>query len=160
MLIRTTLKLSAMLFVIFVLSYGGTGCDPDPDEGCYGDCICYGAECVCPDSGDCEVHCGDSCDLSCTGSGNCDFICDVACNVSCSSSGECWSDVLAGSAISCTGSGDCYITCHGDCSVHCPGSGVCTLYCLDEGICDITGCNDEVEVCADGTTSVCGSACP
>lgn len=144
---------------ILLATFATAGCDHPDEGGCVGDCICTGAECVCPDSGDCEVHCGDDCDLACTGSGSCDFICDVACQVSNPSSGEMWADVLAGSFISCTGSGDCYITCHGDCSVECPGSGVCTEYCLDGGICYISRCDDEVEMCADGTTSVCGGSC-
>ncbi len=146
--------------VVLCVTLLTSGCNhPDADEGCFGDCVCYGAECDCPDSGDCEVHCGDDCDLTCSGSGDCDFVCDVACQVSNPGSGETWADVLAGSSISCTGSGDCYITCHGDCTVDCPGSAVCTVHCLDGGVCTFDRCDDEPVDC-DGVTSVCNGGCP
>lgn len=151
-------RLRALSSLALLVLWGALACDGTPDE-CVGDCVCSGAECTCPDSGDCIVHCGDDCDLSCTGSGNCDFVCDVACTVGCRSSGDCLVDVRADSSVSCTGSGDCEVTCHGDCSVDCPGSGVCLVRCLDGGFCDVSSCDGEVVEC-DPETLVCGGACP
>lgn len=135
-----------------------SGCKKD-NGACVGDCVCEGGDCVCPSTGDCEIHCGDDCNLTCAGSGNCDFICDVACDVACTNTGECLVDVRSGSTVSCTSSGDCHVTCHGDCSVDCSGSGDCIVYCLDGGSCNFLSCNGDEHDCGDNTMA-CGTGCP
>jgi hypothetical protein len=119
-------RCSLLIAGLGVLMVGG--CKEDDGE-CVGDCVCEGSDCVCPSTGDCQIHCGDDCNLTCAGSGNCDFICDVACDVACTNTGECLVDVQAGSTVACTSSGDCYVTCRGDCDVDCAGSGDCIVYC-------------------------------
>lgn len=132
-----------------------SGCD---GGACDGDCVCAGAECVCPSTGDCLIDCSDTCDLQCAGSGDCDFVCGPACLADCTGSGACVMDVGAGSSVNCTGSGGCDVACHGDCTVSCPGSGQCIVRCDSGADCVLDRCDSPVE-CADGVV-VCNGACP
>jgi len=149
----SALRAFATLFAL--ASFALVGCE---GSACEGDCVCRGAECACPSSGDCRVDCAGDCDLACTGSGNCDFTCGAGCLATCPGSGECLVDVGVGSRVTCTGSGNCDVACAGDCVVECPGSGDCVMRCAPGAVCTFERCESPME-CPDGV-SVCGGRCP
>jgi hypothetical protein len=138
---------------------GATSCGGDDSEGCTGMCQCTGAECVCPDQGDCAVDCIDMCDLQCAGAGNCDFQCGPMCLASCTGSGACTVSAGDESTVACPGSGGCDVTCTGDCTVQCPGSGECDVHCPQGSTCNLEQCSGAVQSCADGL-NVCNGVCP
>jgi hypothetical protein len=132
------------------------GCDKN-DSG--GEFECSGADCVCPASGDCRVHCLDACNLQCAGSGACDFVCDEGCVAACTGSGLCVVSVADDSTVQCPGSGGCDVDCNGDCAIECPGSGDCIARCEPGFACSIERCSGSVQSCPNGI-QVCNGPCP
>jgi hypothetical protein len=125
----------AMLTMLLAFGTGlWVGCrDDHPDAICEdGHCECEGNDCICPDSGDCDIECTADCALQCAASGNCIFACGDDCVTECTGSGNCEIDVGARSLVRCTGSGNCDVVCHGECTVECPGNGDCALSCVDD----------------------------
>jgi hypothetical protein len=151
---------ASLVVVLSASAVAITGCNGDDRyAGSGGEFECSGAECVCPSSGDCRIHCLDACDLQCAGSGACDFICDDGCNVSCTGSGSCVVSVGDDSTVSCPGSGGCDVDCNGDCTIDCPGSGDCIARCEPGFACSIERCSGNVIDCPNGV-KVCNGACP
>lgn len=144
------------LIALLMVTALAVGCDDDDSSGEF---ECSGAECVCPGSGDCRIHCLDDCDLQCAGSGLCEFLCDDFCVASCTGSGPCIVDVGDESIVDCPGAGGCDVVCEADCTVQCPGSGECSVACLPGFVCQIDQCSGSVQSCPDGV-SVCNGACP
>jgi hypothetical protein len=144
---RSTVRCLAALAVGIWL-----GChDDDVNADCEdGHCECAGNDCICPQSGDCDIECTEDCDLQCAGSGNCAFSCGVDCAVDCTGSGNCEIAVDDASTIRCSGAGNCDIVCYGPCVIDCPGQGDCLLTCDpddDEEPLAPTECGDNRRAC-------------
>jgi hypothetical protein len=145
------------LWRVMTLAVLLVACGDDNESS--GEFECSGTECVCPGSGDCDIHCLGECDLQCAGSGDCFFECPDGCLAACTGSGACLVSVGDQSAVACPGSGGCDVDCLGSCSVACPGSGVCTVLCLGDASCTLEQCSGEVISCPDGL-AVCNGECP
>jgi hypothetical protein len=101
----------------------------------------------------------------CTGASDCEVRCGERCNVSCEGIKErCTAVVGPSSNVRCDGANDCRVECMGACNVNC-SKGRCRVRCAEHEDCDID-CDGAamqagrggLQSCPDGTR-VCGQPC-